>query len=142
VSAYPGATVMRVVVAEGEVALGITPNAPLMTLRAGDLATLDTAGVATLTQNADLAPFMAWKDGTLAFNGTPLHDVLIELGRWYDLDLRLADTSLSDRPLTATFTDEPARQVVERIARVLHLEAHWEGHRVTLSSGRSTHTPR
>jgi ferric-dicitrate binding protein FerR (iron transport regulator) len=141
VSAYPGMTGMRVAVAHGAVALRAPSTAPLLSLFAGDLATLDTAGVATLTRGADLAPYLAWKDGTLVFDGTRLGDALVELGRWYDLEIRLAEPSLAERRLTATFTNEPAPQVIERIARVLRLEMRRDGRVVTLVVPRPIRIP-
>ena len=132
VSAYPDTKGMRVAVAQGVVAVRVPSAAPLLTLVPGDVATLDTAGVATITRGANLAPYFAWKDGTLVFDGARLGDALTELGRWYDLEIRLADPSLTERLLTATFANEPSPQVIERIARALHLEARREGGVVTL----------
>jgi transmembrane sensor len=134
VSAYPDTKGMRVAVAQGSVAVRAPTTAALLTLLKGDLATLDTAGVATLTRGADLAPYLAWKDGTLVFDGARLGDALTELGRWYDLEIRLADPSLAERRLTATFTNEPAPQVIERVARVLRLEVRGSGRVVTLAA--------
>lgn len=146
VTAYPETQGMRVAVSEGIVALrsrsadstgtsSIAPvdTAPLLTLVQGDLASLDTAGVATLTRGADLRPYLAWADGSLIFDGTRLDDALHEIGRWYDLEIRLADPSLAGRQLTATFTNEAAPQVLERIARILRLEVRRNGRTVTLA---------
>ena len=36
-----------------------------------------------------------WREGTLAFDDTPLAAIAIELGRWYDLEFRLADSLLA-----------------------------------------------
>jgi transmembrane sensor len=141
VRAYPETRGMRVAVAEGVAALGAPSAAPLLTLVEGDLGNLDSAGVATLSRGANLRPYLAWAEGTLVFDGARLGDALTELGRWYDLEIRLADPSLAERRLTATFTNEPAPQVLERIARVLRLEVRQSGRVVTFVAPASARNP-
>jgi transmembrane sensor len=141
VTTYPEAGGMRVVVASGKVALRQRPRVtgpaspkdsfPLLTLTQGDLARLDSAGTATVSR-VDPATYLSWTRGALAFNGTPLRDVLPQLARWYDLDIRLADTSLATRRLTATFHDQSISQVLDLMALSLDLRVEREGRTVTL----------
>lgn len=139
VTTYPEARGMRVVVASGKVALwqpatGALPSAdtlPLITLSSGDLARLDASGTATVSR-VDPASYIAWTEGALVFNGTPLGDVLPQLTRWYDLDIRLTDNSLTTRRLTATFRDQSVSQVLDLIALSLDLEVVRNGRIVTL----------
>ncbi|HEU4587610.1 MAG TPA: FecR domain-containing protein, partial [Gemmatimonadales bacterium] len=123
VSTYPEVRGMRVVVASGVVAVhrdrrgarerepGAPPPPPLVTLTRGDLARLDSAGTATVRQ-VDPAPYLAWTRGTLAFRGAPLRDVVPQLARWYDIDLRLAGGALGNRRLTASFSNHSVDQVL------------------------------
>jgi len=98
---------------------------PLLTVSRGDLALLDSSGTATLTPNANLAPYIAWTEGGLAFDATPLRDVAATLGKWYDLDVVVADSALAGRRLTASFRQAQAvSQVLDVIAR--SLDAHVE----------------
>lgn len=141
VTTYPEAGGMRVVVASGKVALRQGPRTagptspkdslPLLTLTQGDLARLDSAGTATVSR-VDPATYLSWTRGALAFNGTPLRDVLPQLTRWYDLDLRLADSSLATRRLTATFRDQSISQVLDLMALSLDLRVERNGRTVTL----------
>lgn len=127
-----GAT--EVVVAEGRVALWRTalaavsgarnagPDAsPALVLGARDLGRLDGSGVATLQHGVDVGRYLAWTKGMLAFDGTPLGDVMLTLERWYNVEIRLADSTLAARRLTATFTNEPIDLVLKRIALTLGL---------------------
>ena len=50
--------------------------------------------------------------GRLAFDETPLPDVVAQLGRWYGTSFRLADTTLVTRTLTASFTTESLADVL------------------------------
>jgi ferric-dicitrate binding protein FerR (iron transport regulator) len=139
VTTYPEARGMRVVVASGKVALrqpaaGRVPSVdtlPLVTLSSGDLARLDSAGTATV-RRVDPASYIAWTEGALVFNGTPLVDVIPQLARWYDLDIHLADNSLAARRLTATFRNQSVSQVLDLLALSLDLKVERDGRTVTL----------
>jgi transmembrane sensor len=136
VSAYPDAPGMRVVVAKGMVALYGTPSTtrrPLVTLGHGDLADLAVSGVATVTHDVNLALYLAWTRGDLAFDGTRLGDVVPALERWYDIDIRLSDNDLAERRLTATFRRESLSQVLELLALSLDMRVQREGRTVLIT---------
>jgi transmembrane sensor len=149
VTAYPETRGMRVVVASGAVALrhgsadtGTAADTarPLLTLKRGDLARLDTLGTATLTRGVDVRPYLAWTEGGLAFDGTRLGDAVRQINRWYDVDVRLADSTLASRRVTATFHDEPVSQVLDMIALPLGLQIERHGRAIILSpKSRSSH---
>jgi transmembrane sensor len=136
VRAYAEQPATEVVVAEGRVALwradtsrtsaalAARPDArPGLVLAARDLGRLDANGGVTLRRGIDVARQLAWTSGVLAFDGAPLRDVVLTLGRWYNVDIHLesADSALGARRLTATFTNESIDRVVERIAMTLRL---------------------
>jgi transmembrane sensor len=139
VTTYPEARGMRVVVASGKVALRQTTNGrarvadslPLVVLSSGDLARLDSVGTATV-RRVDPASYVAWTQGALVFNGTPLGDVLPQLARWYDIDIHLAESSLATRRLTATFRNQSVSQVLDLLALSLNLKVERDGRAVTL----------
>jgi transmembrane sensor len=150
VSTYPETRGMRVLVASGKVALRQRPPAagvakpadslPLVTLSEGDLARLDSAGTATVTR-VDPASYLAWTQGALVFSGTPLRDVLPQLARWYDLDIRLADTSLGSRRLTATFRDQSMSAVLDLMALSLDIRVEHTGRAVVFHPASSSRRP-
>lgn len=61
----------------------------------------------------------AWIDGRLEFADATLAEVRAELRRWYGLDLRLGDSSLASRHVTASFQGEPVARVLQVIALAL-----------------------
>ncbi|HEV2751545.1 MAG TPA: FecR domain-containing protein [Gemmatimonadales bacterium] len=138
VSAYPEVPGMRVVVATGMVALYGTPPSiarrPLLTLAHGDVADLAVSGVATVTHDVNLAPYLAWTHGDLAFDGARLGDVIPALERWYDIEIRLSDSLLAERRVTATFRRESLSQVLELLALSLDVHVQREGRTVLLTS--------
>ena len=136
VRAYADEIATEVVVAEGRVALwradttaasrarGPRPDAPpppALVLEARDLGRLDSGGVATLRRRVDVGRYLAWTGGVLAFDAAPLGDVVLTLERWYNVEIRLADSALAGRRLTATLQNEPIDLVLKRIALTLGL---------------------
>ena len=93
---------------------------------------LDTSGAMRVVSGLAVERDIAWADGRLAFVDVPLGDVVRELGRWYDVDWRLADPDLRTRRLTATFAGDPVEDVVHAIERALGVRARWSGRTVTL----------
>ena len=142
VSAYPESPGMRVVVATGMVALygtRSTARRPLMTLAHGDLAELAVSGVATVTHDVNLAPYLAWTRGDLAFDGARLGDVVPALERWYDVEIRFSDSLLAERRLTATFRRESLSQVLELLSLSLDVRVQREGRSVLLTPSSRSH---
>jgi transmembrane sensor len=126
VRAYADQAGTEVMVAEGRVALSradtrSAPRAPALVLGARDLGRLGPSGVATLRRGVDVDRQLAWTRGVLAFDATPLGDVVRTLGRWYNVEVRLADGDLAARRLTATFQNESIDLVLKRIALTVGL---------------------
>jgi transmembrane sensor len=84
-----------------------------------------------LVERVDTAVYFAWTEGTLVFDGTPLREALPQLSRWYDLEFRLADTTLGALPLSGRLdqTLTPAR--LDLLAGSLGLEQVRRGRVVT-----------
>jgi len=72
-------------------------------------------------RGVDVDRYLAWTKGVLAFDGTPLSEVMPALERWYNVEIRLSDSALAARRLTATFQNEPIDLVLKRIALTLGL---------------------
>jgi transmembrane sensor len=70
---------------------------------------------------------VAWLRRQLIFREAPLPDVITALHRWYGLELRVPDTTLAARHLTATFAGEPPERVLEVIRLVLGAEIERRG---------------
>lgn len=121
VFAYAGDTTVRVVVAEGSVALGAAsaPHAHRTLLTPGQLGSLGARDSAPTVRRVNVDAYLAFTQGRLAFDDTPLRDVVAQLGRWYGTSFRLDDTSLADRTLTASFTTESLADVLSALSPVL-----------------------
>jgi len=124
VSAYTDQIATEVIVTEGRVSLSradTTVASRAVVLEARDLGRLDSSGTATVRRGVDVDRYLAWTKGVLAFDGAPLSDVVRALGRWYNVEMRLPDSAVAARRLTATFQNEPIDLVLKRIALTLGL---------------------
>jgi transmembrane sensor len=133
VGAYPEQPHARVIVREGLVALqgaGAMDTAASTTLRPGQQGRLDDRGRPRI-QRADTAAEFGWTGGTLVLDGTPLREALPQLGRWFDLEFRLSDSSLGRIPLAATLTNQPTDDALRFLAATLGLRAERRGRVVT-----------
>jgi transmembrane sensor len=125
---------MQVTVISGVVSLhrpGSDAEA-VATLRRGDRGTLSGTGKFTLAQNVDLGPTLAWTKGSLVFNHTRVSEVVRELSRWYDLDIRLGDDVDPNRQLILTLDNEAAKEAIDLVALSLGLRVQQRGRVVTL----------
>jgi transmembrane sensor len=129
VRSYAEDGAVQVVVREGAVALsGVGP------LRAGDVARLAGNGAATVRRGVDVSALLGWTRGALAYRDAPLGAVLDDLRRWYDVDLRLADSTLGTLPYTGTLGTGAASDAAELLAATLGLRVRRDGPVVVLEA--------
>ncbi len=130
VRAYPEDARVRIVVADGQVVLRTRRTS--YELRVRDLASVGD-GHAVVAHGADVASLTAWRDGGLVFDAAPVPEVLVAIGRWYDIDLRVASPALLARHVTATFTNAPIDEVLLTVAASLDARVERRGRVVTLA---------
>jgi transmembrane sensor len=110
-------------------------------LRAGDRGTI-MRGTVSVQRGVVTADDVAWTRGQLAYRDAPLSEVQADLQRWYGIDLRIGDSTLARRTLTATFRGDSVAQVIQTIALALGAEAVQKGDTVLLQpQGSGTPTP-
>jgi ferric-dicitrate binding protein FerR (iron transport regulator) len=132
VQAFPEMGGAQVVVRSGAVAVHPSDEsaAPGRDLRPGELGWIGRDGSLEIEQ-VDTAAYFAWTAGTLVFDNTPLREALPRLARWYDLDFRLADSTLGDIPISGRLdrTISPSR--LDLFAASMGLEQTTRGRSVT-----------
>lgn len=127
-------------VSEGAVSLaqGRSPK-PEAVLKAGDQGTVERDGKVIARRGAASDDDMAWVSGRLVFREAPLSEVASSVRRWYGIDLQIADPSLANRHITATFSGEPPERVLEvlRLALGADIERHGDTAVVRSAKGRA-----
>lgn len=149
VRAYATDSTTTVVVAEGRVALEAgaadgdtdgpapdraSPDRSVVVLEPGDLGRLTAAGEIEKQRGVPVDRHLAWTERRLVFTDTPLREAIVELRRWYDLDIRIADASLEERRLTANLGNEPLGQMLQNLAIALEARVQREGQTITIES--------
>jgi ferric-dicitrate binding protein FerR (iron transport regulator) len=133
----------RVVVLDGRVAVNHRGTyASDTVLSARMLAVLPDSGSMVVDRDVPVDDYTAWTNGRLVFRNTPVRSVIAEVGRTYDLDIRLADSTLSDHPLTLTIPVESqsASQVRHVLEAILDAHVTRNGRIITLVPGRASIT--
>lgn len=109
---------VRVAVTAGKVRLQAAGGAGEgVVLEAGERGLL-RGSVATAQPAAGIAADIAWTEGRLVFEEAPFERVRTELRRWYDIELRVGDPSLSTTPLTTSFENASREEVLDVLALV------------------------
>jgi transmembrane sensor len=132
---YPGDAEPRVVVREGRVAMGGVRDGRSAVVAPGQEGRLALDGAVALT-DADTTSAFAWLTGRLVLRNVPLNGALPDLGRWFDLEFRLADSRLGGIPLTVSLTSRPTSETLQTLATALGLEFSQEGRIVILRPAR------
>jgi ferric-dicitrate binding protein FerR (iron transport regulator) len=118
---------VQVVVQSGVVALSGVGR-----LGAGDVGKLTAEGQASLRHGIDVRPMLGWLDGSLTFEDARLDRVLADMRHWYDLDVRLADSSLAALPFTGTVAEAAPDDAISLVAATLGLRARRDGTTIVL----------
>lgn len=125
---------VRLAVDSGSVSLGTheSDGSPKEVLNARDRASVNPNGVVLVERSAVSEDDVAWVNGRLVFRDAPLIEVGAELYRWYGVRLRVADSTLGNLHLTASFSGEPVDRVLNVIALSLGARLERQGNVATL----------
>jgi transmembrane sensor len=132
---YPEDAGARVVVREGRVAIRALQGTRATVVAPGQEGRVAIDGAVALT-TADTTAAFAWLTGRLVLKSVPLREALPELGRWFDVQFRLADSRLGDIPLTVSLTSQPTPATLRTLAAALGLELTQQDRIVTLRAAR------
>jgi transmembrane sensor len=134
VTSYPGDSTLRVVVSEGRVRVSMIgqSSASGSVLEMGDVAHVGNAPSPRVEHGVDVGQYLGWTQGHLSFYRAPLSDVVVQLGRWYDLRFVLQDSSLRARRVTMAVSTTSADALVDAMGAALGLRALRRGDTITL----------
>lgn len=125
VRAYPGDPAVVIVVTEGSVQ--VRRGASRHTVTAGNALTLGTGAAARAASAPERAEADGWRDGAITVAGRPLRDVILELRRWYGLNVLVPDTTLLSRRVTLRASLDSSRQALRGIEGSAGVEFGYEG---------------
>ncbi|WJD60528.1 FecR family protein [Pseudomonas kurunegalensis] len=108
---------VRVGVQEGAVEVGSAHGA-VQQLTAGQQL-LAVAGELGAVQAVQPSAMAAWSSSVLRFDGTPLRDAIVDLQRYSEVPLRLADERTGSLRLSGEFDSRQVRALLEHLPAVL-----------------------
>ena len=112
-----------VAVAEGRVSLGSGGRSrDAVEIAGGQMSTLAHGGVPAAPRDVDIRQQLGWMQREAFFDNTPLHEILYQLERWYDVEFTLEDETMADEQLTIHVPAQPLEDVLELISALTGLE--------------------
>ena len=131
---------VAVSVLEGAVSLRAvnTPARQGVILQAGDNGLLKTGGEVVARRGTVVDDDVAWLSGRLVLREATINEVKAAMRSWYGLELRVADPSLANRHITATFEGESADRVLDVLGLVLGAEIERRGDTAIVHSAKGS----
>lgn len=106
---------IEVILEEGKIALNRTgkvgENETI--LKPGDRFIYKKKSNVATIKNENISKYIAWHDGKLIFNNTPIAEVAQMLSRWYGIEVIVTDPGIMNYRFTTTFENESLFQVTE-----------------------------
>jgi ferric-dicitrate binding protein FerR (iron transport regulator) len=124
VSAYPGDSGMMVTVREGSVT--VKSGKQSSTVAATQSLLVDRAGMRAPTEE-ERAQAFNWVDGRVAATNKQLRDVVTQLTRWFNLDIKVPDLKLLDRQATFNVSLDSSRLAIEQVEKSANVQYAYEG---------------
>jgi ferric-dicitrate binding protein FerR (iron transport regulator) len=82
---------------------------------------------------ADLNDVLAWQTGTMNFKNTSLEQVLVELERWYYMDITIKNSSIANCVFTGQFKNEKLLNVLEVLKEALGISYEVKSNRIYIN---------
>lgn len=106
---------IRTVLVEGKVGVCSQLTGQEIFMRPGQLAEFDRSACRIAVRQADLYPFIAWKNGEFVFENESIESIMNRLADWYNLEVFFSNEAVKEQ----CFTGVVSR--FDRISEVLHL---------------------
>jgi transmembrane sensor len=132
VRAYASDETVQVAVTDGVVSLGGSDTTRIE-LRAGDVGRVGASGRVARDANQVAATRAAWVEGRLVFDDEPLSNVAAELSRWFDVDIRIAGSTLGKRSVSAVYNNPSLSGVMDALQATHGLRVERVGRTITIS---------
>jgi transmembrane sensor len=132
---------LRVFVVQGRVALKPQAGAPDVELRRGQVGSIAPGAAPSVASARDSSVFTAWMGDFLAFQNTPLRDVLVEVERMYHISSVVTDPALANRTVTAWFSGWKVDAVAGVLCTVVDADCELTGSTLIISPRHTSLAP-
>lgn len=112
----------RVVVEDGLVKLASASRHIYVLLRKNQMSQCISSGSPQQPAAVDAAEMTRWKDKKITFSRTPLKQVVLELGKYYNIRIALGDKQLENVTLSGEFGKQSAEEALSAVCLSLNLK--------------------
>lgn len=102
---------------EGEIKVSIKGKEPI-NVKSGQQVVYFVRSKKVLVRDVATDTYTSWKENKLRFNDTPFEEVLIRIGRKYNVKFEITNRDLLNLKYTATFIDESIEEVMDMLKTV------------------------
>jgi ferric-dicitrate binding protein FerR (iron transport regulator) len=113
---------ISVVVVKGSVDTYNPTSEKIFNLKKGDLISYNERTGFSNLRRADLQHYLAWRKDKFSFSRTPLKEVMEEIGRYYNVDVRFKADSLKNKTITGFFSSGSINKILSIISLTLDLK--------------------
>jgi transmembrane sensor len=132
VQAFAADSQSVVAVVSGSVAILARSGRRSATLRRGQVGRVSRGGAIDVRTEVDVESLVGWTRGQLAFSNEPLAVVARELGRWFGVDILVADSTLARKRITAVYNNPALEPTLDALAATVGARRERSGQRITL----------
>jgi transmembrane sensor len=123
---------ITVTLLEGRVAVDRREGNEHAQLKPGDQVRFTVAAREMVRRTVDPQVIASWSTGRLRFRSTPLAEALGEVNRYSTIQIRIADPTLADIPISGTFEIGDGISVVSALEALLPISADKDGEEILL----------
>jgi ferric-dicitrate binding protein FerR (iron transport regulator) len=124
VTSYPNDTGVAILVKSGSVT--VKSGKQTLPLTAGQAVIVDGNNSSTPTEPQKLAAF-GWTDGQVAVEHKQLREVIAQLGRWFNLDIKVPDLKLLDRDAGFNVSLDSSKAAITQVEKSANVKFAYEG---------------
>lgn len=120
----------KVMLEEGKVRVDVERNnkpANTVVMKPGDLAQVSQESKDIDLRNVNSSTYLAWRNNTLVFNGTPLSEIAQVLEDNYGYTVTFGDVSLVDRKFSGSSPSDDVPELLNTLSRIFNIRITQKG---------------
>ncbi len=130
---YPASRMETIILKEGSVKVSGTLVGTGLTMHPGDKLTIDRFTEKIKIEEVDPINWCQWFSPKIQFDNTPLSDIITNLERRYNIDIRLSSSVPADRSLSMVIGQEPLEDIMEVLSLLLSTRHSIDGDKVWIT---------
>ena len=127
VTSYSEDNKTQVIVSEGQVAFGGVRQQDEVMLHRNQLSRILKGGAPSTAEVINPDKYLAWLKNQMVFDNATLEDVIKQLSRKFDVEFKVLDSSLLQRHIMATYSNESFSQIIRSLSLSLRFQYKQQG---------------